>query len=110
MCDTAEPCGSVRSGAAPDTLCRARQSRLQFGAAQSKLDAIQIEMRFDREEHIRVLHRNREQMDRFVDACKVRFKRSDLGAWSIAMPSWRAALKANRSSLLTGFALPDVLT
>src|ERR1700692_556342 len=46
---------------APDTLCRARQSRLQFGAAQSELDANQIEVRFDREEHIRVLHRNREQ-------------------------------------------------
>ena len=95
---------------APDTLCRARQSRLQFGAAQSELDANQIEVRFDREEHIRVLHRNREQMDRPVDACKVRFKRSDFGAWDIAMPSWRAALKANRSGLLTGFALPDVLT
>jgi hypothetical protein len=59
---------------APDTLCRAGHSRLQFCASQAELDANQIEMRLDREEQIRMLHRNREQVDCPVDARKVRFE------------------------------------
>ena len=61
-------------------LCCAGQSRRQFCAAQPKLDAHQIEVGFDGEEQVRVLHRNREQVDRPVDAREVRFECRDIRA------------------------------